>query len=57
MARRRNTDPAAVSEVRSWGREHGFEVGARGRLSSELASAFTKATGRPIGRVEEPATR
>lgn len=36
------TTSAPASRVRDWARDHGFEVGARGRFSSELIEAFNK---------------
>lgn len=40
--------PATIAEVRAWGRDNGFTVAAKGRLSAELTTAFTKATKRTI---------
>ena len=37
---------ATPAEVREWARENGYEIGERGRISSEIAMAFNKAQGR-----------
>jgi hypothetical protein len=34
---------ATLSELRAFGRENGFEVGSRGRVSAELKAAFAAA--------------
>jgi hypothetical protein len=57
MARRKNVEPAALGEVREWARQHGHEVGNRGRVKAEVLADFTKQTGRPVGKVETPETR
>lgn len=58
MARRKSAQPpATLREVREWASANGHTVGARGRVKSEVTDAFTKATGRQIGRVEAPAER
>jgi hypothetical protein len=33
------------TEIREWGRAHGFEVSERGRISAELRAAYEKAVG------------
>lgn len=40
-----NLDPAVV---RAWARDHGFEVGVRGRLPSEVLDAFREAQGNAV---------
>lgn len=39
----RNPKPASTEDVRQWGRDNDFQVGDRGRLSSELIAEFDRA--------------
>lgn len=41
--RARSSAEPSASEVRAWGRENGFVVSDRGRVSAELASAYEAA--------------
>lgn len=44
----RTDNRATAGDVRNWARENGLSVGKRGRVSAELKSAFTEATGREV---------
>ncbi|MFD1214641.1 histone-like nucleoid-structuring protein Lsr2, partial [Arthrobacter sp. GCM10027362] len=35
----------SASEVRAWAREHGYKVSDRGRVQSEVLSAYRQAVG------------
>lgn len=39
----REPKQAGAQEVRDWARDNGYDVGERGRFSSEIVSAFNKA--------------
>lgn len=41
--RRRAVEEPTPAQIREWGREHGFAVSARGRVSAELAEAYAAA--------------
>jgi hypothetical protein len=43
-----NVEPATQKDVRIWAAENGVEVGARGRIRTEVLEAFVASTKRPL---------
>jgi hypothetical protein len=48
QAQQAPVEPATQKDVRIWAAENGVEVGARGRIRTEVLEAFVASTKRPL---------